>query len=60
MSHLTDLAERMGRRAARMELLEWARLQPPVIHTERLLRFVQQAESADSRTPTDKKEASRP
>jgi hypothetical protein len=42
-----EISERIGRRVARMELLEWARLQPSVIHTERLLRFIRETEAAD-------------
>jgi len=52
MSQATDLAERLGRRAARIEVLEWAQLQPPTIHVERLLRFVKEAEARDQLAPT--------
>jgi len=44
-----EISERIGRKAARIEVLEWARAQPETIHTERLLRFIQAREAADSR-----------
>lgn len=42
-----DLSERIGRRAARIEVLEWLKLQPPTIHVERVLRFIRETEAAD-------------
>lgn len=42
-----ELSERIGRRDARIQVLEWAKQQPPTIHTERLLRFIRETEAAD-------------